>query len=143
MNLEGEPLVHFKNQKIVCIFLVIFMFLSGMCFENIKTDSPLAYAPIEKSDSCIDTCKTAVIDVQACTIEMLGVRSYSGFQHLSNRCMNPKREIKLSFDFLGTNLLSSSEGRFYTSYVTFYSFAQGQKKLVLNYIHKSDGKKRI
>lgn len=45
---EETLLVRIRNYKIVCILLIVFVIVSGMCFEGIKTDSTFACAPIKE-----------------------------------------------------------------------------------------------
>lgn len=57
-----ETLVQMKKQKLVSFILVIIVFFSGMCFENVKTDSLFVYVSAEKTDSYIMSCEAAIMD---------------------------------------------------------------------------------
>lgn len=134
-----------KNYKILCFILVIFIVLSGMCIENIEADSSFAYAPMEETNSYIMTDDAVISQAEPCTTEMLGVRNNAGIQRLASQFINQKRESKVSLNFLYSNIffLHEKERRFLISSKAITFCNQCQDELVVNYIHKSDGKKRI
>ena len=136
--------VGLKRYKIICIILAVIVSLSGMCFgNNDEADSLFAYIPFEKADSYIETVPATIADAQVCTLEMLGVRSISAMQQLAGRYICQKREFKRSLDFLCLNSLSLREEKFFKSSERTHIYSKCLDELVANYIHNSDGKKRI
>lgn len=132
-----------KKEKLISFVLVIFVFLSGMCFENVKTDSFYVYVSSDTTDACIMSCEAAIIDTEHCTTEMLGVRNGVGLQKLTGRFISQKRDGRLSQEFLYLDIFSLFEGKLFASSEKIHFLNQYQEEFVLNYIHKSDGKKRI
>ncbi|MBD5089595.1 MAG: hypothetical protein HDT30_12455 [Clostridiales bacterium] len=134
-----------KNCKILCFILVIFIVLSGMCIENIEADYSFAYAPMEETNSYIMTDDAVISQAEPCTTEMLGVCNNAGIQRLAGQFINQKRESKVSLNFLYSNIFSlhEKERRFLISSKAITFCNQCQDELVVKYIHKSDGKKRI
>ena len=82
-----------------------------------------------------------IVTTEQCTTEMMGIRNHTGIQQLASRYIGHKRDGRLSLEFLCSNIFCLSEGRSFARFEKIYFFKQYQKELVLNYIHKSDGKK--
>lgn len=116
-----------------------------MCIENVKVDSLFLYASIEETNSYIMADDATISQARPCTTEMLGVRNNAGIQRLASRFINSKRESKVSHNFLYSNIFSlhEKERKFFISSEAIQFCIQCQNELVINYIHKSDGKKRI
>lgn len=136
-------MVRIKNNRIPCVFLAMLILLLGMYFENIKADSMLQYAAVLNTHSHTVSYHASIKDARACTTEMLGIRNNAGIEQLASRSLGQRREIKLSLDFLCYNIISLYEGKFFTSPWLIPFHSQYRNGLVTNYIHKSDGKKRV
>lgn len=132
-----------KRQKFISFVLIIFVFLSGVCFESIKTDSFYLYVFTEKADSCIMSCEEGILNTEYCQAEMLGSCDSARLQKINNQCVNQKREIRVSLDFLYSNIAPLFQGKSVSDSEKIYFWNQYPKEFVLNYIHKSDGNKRI
>ena len=132
-----------KNYRIISFITAILIFLSGLYFDTNDSSTLLTTSSVEATNSYI--IKTAAINPceQGCTAELLGIRSAGSIQQLSNRLISQKREAKLSLDFLYSDFLCTSEGKFYTNLSEIQIFCPKTDELVTNYIHKSDGKKKI
>lgn len=132
-----------KNYRIISLITAILIFLSGLYFDNNEPNTLLATSSVETANSCIT--KTATINPceQGCTPELLGIRSTDSIQQLSNRLIIQKREAKISLDFLYSNFLFTNKGNFFTTLSAIRIFCPKTDELVINYIHESDGKKRI
>ncbi len=134
-----------KNYRIISLLLVIFVALSGMCFEDTKADSYFAYVSMEDNSFNFISDETEISDTHPCTSEMLGVRNNAGIQRLASQYLNQKRQNRISYNFLFLDIFSLSERikKFFISSEATQVYNQCQEELVANYIHKSDGKKRI
>ena len=132
-----------KNYRIISFITAILIFLSGLYFDNNESNTLFATSSVETANSCIT--KAAAINPceQGCTSELLGIRSAGSVQQLSNRLISQKRETKISLDFLYSNFLFINKGTFFTSLSAIRFFCPKTDELVINYIHESDGKKRI
>ena len=98
-----------KNYRIISLLLVIFVVLSGMCFEDTTADSYFAYASMENSNFNFISNETEISDTHPCTSEMLGMRNNAGIQRLASQFLNQKRQNRISFNFLFFNIFSLSE----------------------------------
>lgn len=131
-----------KKQSI-CLILAILVFLSGIWCENSITDSFMEYAAMGESSPHILFDGDAVTEAQLCTEEMLNVRTHVGLLQLAGRFLHPTRRARLAYDLLCPDHLLSAEGKFFTGSEKMHFFIQCPEELVVNYIHQSDGKKKI
>lgn len=117
-----------KRNNLLCMLIILLVSISGMYFEDIKVDSVFACTPAETSNTYISEMDSVITDAQACTTEMLGI------------CKNV---VTGQFTILFINIFSLNEENSYSSLEEVQLFFGSRDKLVANYIHKSDGKKRI
>ena len=132
-----------KRNKIFCILITLLVFISGMYFEDIKVDSVFASTPTETTNIYISDISHVITDTLVCTAEMLGVRGNMVTGQYTIRFANQKRDTRVSLEFLCRNIFSINQGESYGSFEEVQSISRSQDELVLKYIHKSDGKKRI
>ena len=131
-----------KNRQWICKFIVLFVLISGVCFEHIKADTFFEYAFWNSPGTYLQTGEETIGDAMACTVETLGVRTAILHQTVG-RLTNARRELKPSVAFLcvvaGWQLLSY--------FFTTEQFEQlplfFSASVVVDYIHSTDGKKRI
>lgn len=135
--------MHNKKNKLICVLITLFVFISGMYFEDSKVDSVFGCTPTETTNYFISSVNTVISYAQACTTEMLGVRGNRELEQLTIRFANQRRDTKIFPDFLCQNNFSLNEGISYTSLEGMQLILKFQDELVKNFIHKSDGKKRI
>ncbi|MBO5030877.1 MAG: hypothetical protein J6C19_09175 [Lachnospiraceae bacterium] len=131
-----------RNYKIIYLLLVVFVLISGMCFEKIRTDSSLLHASMDKASSYLVPCRAQFSNDKVCTTEMLGNCGVFELQMLS-QYISQKREMRVSLDLLYLNIFSLPDGKLVSSEETTQFFHQNLNRLVTHYIHQSDGKKRI
>lgn len=135
--------MRFKNNKIVCIILVMLIFFSGFFSESVPVDNSFACAPIEKTNSCIQSAYMPTIEAQICTSEMLGVQNTSYIQQLTSRCIALKWGLRTSFSSLCPDTFQLQKSKFFIGLETSTVCSLYVDELIINYIHSSDGKKRI
>lgn len=135
--------VRAKRNKIFCILITLLVFISGMYFEDIKADSVFASTPGETTNSYIPDIGSVTIDTQVCTTEMLAVCGNMVTGQFTIRFVNQRRDTRVSPDFLCQNIFSLNEGKSYASIEEVQLISKSQDELIANYVHKSDGKKRI
>ncbi|MGN0480906.1 MAG: hypothetical protein ACI4EV_04985 [Lachnospiraceae bacterium] len=135
--------MHKRTNKLICVLITLLVFISGMCFENIKVDSVLERATVRTADAYILPVDAVMTDTTACTTEMLGIGSHTALTQLSVGFATTRVGARLIQYLLGQNIFSLCEGKSYTSFEAIRVISENQHKLVVNYIHKSDGKKRI
>lgn len=135
--------MRFKNNKIVCIILVMLIFFSGFFIESVPVDNSFACAPIEKTNSCIQSVYMPTIEAQVCTSEMLGVQNTSYMQQLTSRCIALKWGLRTSLSSLCPDTFQLQKSKFFIGLETSTVCSLYVDELIINYIHSSDGKKRI
>ena len=130
------------KRRMVCLILSMILFLSGVYFEQLKTDAFLVDSSIGRETSGIRSCQTLINDENICTVKML--RDGNGIRpQQSGRYSTPKRELRSSLNLLHLNSSFLAEGNNPANSVLIQFSDQKPIALVTNYIHKSDGKKRI
>lgn len=131
-----------KKQSI-CLILALLVFLSGMWWENSMTDFFAEYASAGESSIPILSDGDAVSEAQLCTEEMLNVRTQVGLLQLTGRRLQPTRKVRLAQELPYSDYPISAERKFFTGSEELHFFIPCPEELVVNYIHQSDGKKRI
>ena len=131
-----------KIKKLICAFITLFMFVSGMCFDEIRTDSLFASASSER-DTFLSSGCSAFTDEQACTVDMLGIRGTAELGRITVRAAVQKRDEKASSDFLCQKISVPTEGKSYISSDGIQFISEFSDEHIVNYLHRSDGKKRI
>ena len=140
-----------KSRRWICKFIVLFLFISGMCFEEVKADSIFLYTMIasqaqNKAEvvAAQEDDKLAVYREREFEVtEMIVARSTTNMQQLIASISSAKKSLKLSVAIIyvtAFGLLLSN------SYVMAYVMQLPErvcKTIVVNYIHNKDGKKRI
>lgn len=129
-----------KRRNILCVLITLLVFVSGMYFESIKIDSDFVSVHTEVADTSILPVNCVLTDTQACTTEMLGIR---GDISMVRVVANLRRNVEIFGDFLCQNVFSLQEKKSEMSFEKSVIRTDTREKLVINYIHKSDGKKEI
>lgn len=139
---EGECGVRSQKNRWLCVWIAFFVLIAGMYFDGFKIDSVFVCAPMP-SASRIAAMEFDLTDAKACTTEMLGIRGTLESKHAAGCVVHPRRDNRSIFLFFCPNITAQKQGKFYTGVWETQLCAVSQKTLVTNYIHKSDGKKRI
>lgn len=132
-----------KRKGIVCVIIAFFMLFSGMCLENVQTDSSFACAAARNITSYMTSQDMEIVKSEAYTTESINVRNTSYVQQRGNRSSQSRRVMKGSMEFLHINQESQIVSNFYTAADMVQLPELYSKTAVLNYIHNQDGKKRI
>lgn len=130
------------KRRMICLILSVILFLSGVYFEQFKTDSFLVHASMGSETTSIRSCQTVSNDANVCTVRMLRDGNCARLQQ-SARYSNPKREMRSSLNLLQINSSFLAEGNNPANSVLIQFSDHKPIALVTNYIHESDGKKRI
>ena len=132
-----------KSHRLLCFLLVITVSLSGMCFINDRTDSLPACAPVQTIYAHILPMQTSLSDESMCTIEMLEVQDHVGVLRTAEQSYHQCREDGVSLDILCPELFVLGLRIFLIGSELIQFYIQYPNKSIINYIHQSDGKKRI
>lgn len=140
-----------KSRRWICKFIVLFLFITGMCFEEVKADSIflctiIANQAQNKAEvvAAQENDKIAVYRERGLEVtEIIVARSTTSTQQLIATISSAKKSLKISVAIIYVTalglLLSNS---FIMAYVTQLP-ERVCKTIVVNYIHNTDGKKRI
>ena len=126
--------------KLICIFIALFILISGMCQEIPQADSLFACLDNSSSTSYISSPKGTLSQYELSSKETIGIRS-TAFISDSSRKTDLRMTLRVSLvlflaeDFLlklsipqrAAETVCVSETHFFTA--------------ILNYLHRQDGKK--
>lgn len=134
------------RHQLLCIIITVFLVLSGTVCGDIETHPSFCRASdsAEEAESFIKSAHTVITDREVCTEEVSGLRGNVFARHLSSRFDGRGRKTKTSTAF--TVVCSTSLQRHINSFICTESDGYGNKYAetrITDYIHKSDGKKRI
>lgn len=132
-----------KIRKLAGLLLIFVMMTAGICGEALKTDAVFVQAQEGAQRTCISMSGTELSDAEACTAEMLGSRRNTGSGRLMVRHANQRRGNDASLHFLCQNIYSPNRGNSGAGCDALIFVSESSSGLIANYIHKSDGKKRI
>lgn len=132
-----------RIKKLICALIPFLLLVSGVCFEEVKADSMFPYSFSEGESSSISYGNKTFSEEQACTAEMLGIRGTAGLGRSHIQLMVQRRDESASPDFLCRKISIPTEGKSYISSDGIQFISEFSEKHIVNYLHRSDGKKRI
>lgn len=131
-----------KSQKI-CIFILGLMLIFGMCSDAFKTDSFFCVVShSEHSDSDILYTNT-LSEVTYCTPEILDNSGSQTLENFISRYIIRRNNAAKSLYWLCPSLILPSKNDIFSDYSVNFFYTKKPDNGVINYLHKSDGKKRI
>lgn len=129
-----------KCKQILSIILIVFMFVSGMCYEDIQADSLSDCTSVDPTMLYIPALDAEICSNEICTTEMLGVRniSYNNSTVCRTGCkIDIRGVLACLWEGIGTHIFSN----FHFAVNTIQFPELYSKAALLNYIHNQDGKK--
>lgn len=130
-----------KNKQWICIFISLFILLSGMCLENIHTDA--MYFCVQKEESTFIQLYAPDFSVEARAEELARGNYTSSIQGATNQTIQIRRSLRVVYELLCKVDVASLSNNFYATGEDFAYKQGGFCAVVTNYIHNTDGKKRI
>lgn len=136
-----------KSKQWICKFIVLFLCITGMCFENVEADPVFVCTMITEDaiahQNVSDKDKVSVyMEKETDVTETIVARSATNTQQVIASLTNGKRTLKLSVAIIYVTalslLLSNSYAMAYISWLP----ERVCKTIVVNYIHNMDGKKK-
>lgn len=129
------------HKKFICAMIALFLLVAGMGLKPIQAHSALSNS--SKTETTTMTPRTKVlVDTERCTTEMLGIRNCSSIQNSVSESPSKQREMKLSYAVLILSFLYLLERKIFVGKEEIRLYNLFPKKLLVHYIHKSDGRKR-
>lgn len=127
----------------ISLIIVLSMLISGMCFDNSKADSFLECTSLEMPAASISSCSADAADSAICTTEMLGIHNISYVRPVTNRNIGLRKDIRASFELLCAKAQSHLNSNFLMTAGIMQFPKLCFQAVVSNYIHNTDGKKRM
>lgn len=129
-----------KTQKLFLnFFIILTLFLCGVCFHSTEADSFLSYETERKTTPVFNQIQMSNTS-DICTAEMLGQHNDSHTLSFTKRLSN-KTLIKYFFLFTYTVSFSEFFSYFTFRYATVLFQELSSHKTIISYIHNKDGKK--
>ena len=130
-----------RNKQWICIVLSLFILLSGMCLENIHADAMPFCTP--KEESTFLNIYGTVSSVEA-RVEEITRGNYSAtIQRTTNQTVQIRRSLRVVYELLCKVDTVRISNRLYITEEDLALIMQESGTVVTNYIHNTDGKKRI
>ncbi len=142
MKLPKEVTRMRSGRRKICLLIALVMLITGMCFENIKADSRLVYATLDGS-TLAQTQSTVLEQQSSCVPNAAVVRYASGMRQSLNPTVQLKRDFRFTNVILCNVEVALLAPQFFSTEVTVHLHDTVHHRVVLNYIHRMDGKKRI
>ena len=140
---KGGSGVRTKYHRFAGLLLAIVLMIAGICGDTLKVDAAFMRATENTKTSCIEASRAVLTGAECCTAEMLGIRRNTEVRSAALCQVNPRRGLGLSFGFLCQTFFSLGHRDFRMGLQNAVSVLEDRDGLVADYIHKSDGKKRI
>lgn len=146
MKVKESKAMRANRNKLLCVVIALFLALSGAAGGNRVPDcSYCGASPSDNKDiSSIKSAHAVITDMPVCTTEVSGLRSNASVRQLSAR-----------FDGRGRKTGSSdncqvSDNTFWQNHIRLFAGLKASLydnkydgEIITDFIHKSDGKKRI
>ena len=132
-----------NKKQWICKFIALFIFLTGMCFEEVKADSAFVCTIIPETVSYVQAADTIDSDMEVYAAEALVARNTSATHQIVCPMTSGKRDGKLSVVLLYVTALWLLLSDFYAATYIAQIPERVCKTVVVNYIHNTDGKKRV
>lgn len=142
MRKEGADRVRNKGKKTLYISILIMVFLVGTCFDEIKTHSVLLYNPCKSTTVEMVYADTVIWEPQLVSNELYCTHRSMGLEQSVSRMTSHNKEQNSSFSLV-LDILSLKDTASYSKCEEVYFVSESHRELVVDFMHRSDGKKRI
>ena len=142
-NIKVNARMKCKKQKGICFILIILMVCSGVCFENTMISSQLLSKNSNKMNSDRIVAYVSMVELEVCTVEMLGIRNGINIRTSLRHGISRKKAGGIEFICMCFQSFSGAKRKWQLQLGIFDVLKGTKENIVLNYIHESDGKKRI
>lgn len=131
-----------KNKQWICYFIVLFILMSGMCFENLGANSLSLRAT---GDSVYTNLSGRTMSaMEARTEEIAGTNQAARIIGIQNQSVQQvRRTLRLFCNYLLGIVSIAIAQKIYMAEESVFLKKADCHAAVLNYIHNTDGKKRI
>ena len=131
------------KRRLTCIILALFVALSGIGFDTVATGNEYVNKADTDNNSVISVDECMVDDVQVCTSETLGMRGNAGVRQIYTRADCNKRDVNHYHGVTCIDISSLCDIKTNNCSDVVVCCDDFRREIVTEYIHRSDGKKRI
>lgn len=131
-----------KKRSWICIFVVVFILITGICFDQIKTNSLFSCALNVESDTVVSVRNAVMWEQQTCTPKMLQLKSVSGMRAMVGWTDRQSR-MESTFNQVPLDYLLRESGAVFWLWGILILLSVEAGERIANFVHKSDGKKRV
>ncbi len=132
-----------RKYSIIGFLLFMTVMFTGMCFEDVRTDSSFAYVKNREVSSQVLGIGTVIGDEQLCTTRMLRVQGRMVIQQLNNSFVQQRSEAKDFFEILCPDILAEASGMNSLYAWVYVPDNDNLEERITTFEHKADGKKRL
>lgn len=130
-----------KNKQLIPIVLSLFIFLSGMCLESVHADA-MAFC-VNKEETIFLNIYSSVPHVEARAEELSRGRYNVTTLRAVNQPVQVRRSMRVVYELLCKVDTARASDQLYLTEENLALIMQEPGTVVTNYIHDTDGKKRI
>ncbi len=132
-----------RKYSIIGFLLFMTVMFTGMCFEDVRTDSSFAYVKNREVSSQVLGVGTVIGDEQMCTTRMLRVQGRMVIRQLNNSFVQQRSEAKEFSDMLCPGLLMEERVMNFQYAWVCVPDNDNLEERITTFEHKADGKKRF
>ena len=133
-----------KRHKMYCLFLLICLMASFICFDNFKTDDMMCFFGATNESKQIITVAYSISNEDVCTVEMLGHTHNSLLtQQTAKHNCETQRKSETLLERIDNSASLQSLFKFFTSVNANICILNTDAAEIIIFIHNKDGKKRI
>lgn len=130
-----------RTRRIISLVLAILLLFSGAYAGAVSADALFACDFAGNAAPSLTPCHSDINDAAICTTESSNIHNME--LHSRGRYQQQYREINEFLSLQNSVFGSLSRKKSYTHHSAKYSFCQTQNELLTEYLHQSDGKKRV
>lgn len=131
------------GKKTIYISILIMVFLVGMCFDEIKIDSIFSYILCKSTTVETVYADTVILEPQLVSNELYCTHRSMGLEQSVPCMIRHNKEQKNSSFFLILDIFSLKDAASYSKWEEVCFVSESCRELVADFMHRSDGKKRI
>ena len=131
-----------KKRNIMCLIVVILSLFSSICFDQVKIDTGFMHPVMTSSDSVLKPVTSEIKEIRLCSTKVLSECRTSQSILLKGRNNSHKGNGHFP-EFLYSAFFLTYVGKFCCDSENSSLSAMISPSHIINYIHRSDGKKRI
>lgn len=132
-----------KKKRYIFFLIVLFVCVSEIHINDVNIESICSCLAKESEASCFVDDITIKVSGQDCAEKMLGICGNMKLGQSVVQMSGQRRDMKESLYFVRQRILFCNERNLYICQDMIKEMSDSRNIIIVNYINKSDGKKRI